>query len=469
MKKVSYLYIVILVGTAFINTGCKKPLIYSKGNLSFSKDTVVFDTVFTTIGSTTQRLKIYNTDSRTITIDQIQLMGGANSPFRINVDGINGTEFGAIEIEGKDSLFTFIEVTLDPNGGTLPMVIEDSIRFRTNGRDQYVLLAAWGQDVYYHYSSPINGIYDLNSDDINPWANDKPHLIYGAAFIDEGKTLTIPAGTQIYMHKNAFLYCYKGTLNIEGQLGNEVVIQGDRLESAYDDVTGQFYGVYLDSASTSSIDYMILRNGITGVHIEGDGENGSSPTLQITNSIIENCARYGILNFYGGKLIAENCLIYKSGFHAFSNLAGSSFNFNYCSLLGYGSGEEQLPAVGIRNYYESDVFPLDATITNSVIYGLYDNEFIIDTADISGAPLNFNLHHLVMKQATSSMDYALSSNIYKNQDPLFKNIEENDFEFWSGSPLNSKGDPLTPTSNGKDLRGIIRSLVSPDIGAIEIL
>lgn len=468
MKKVLYLYLFLLAGITFLNSGCKKPLIYSKGNLSFSNDTIVFDTVFTTIGSTTKRLKIYNNDSRTVTIEQIQLMGGTNSPFRINVDGLNGTEFGGIEIEGKDSLFTFVEVTLDPNGGTLPMVIEDSIRFRTNGVDQYVILAAWGQDIYYHYSNlsaPIP-IYDINE---GVWPNDKPHLIYGAAFIDEGTSLTIQAGTQIYMHKNAFLYCYKGTLNIEGQLGNEVVIQGDRLESAYDDVTGQFYGIYLDSALTSSIDYMILRNGITGIHIEGDGANGGSPTLQLSNTIIENCARYGILNFYGGKLTAENCLIYKSGFHAFSNLAGSSFSFNHCSLLGYGSSEEQLPAVGIRNYYESDVFPLEATITNSVIYGLYDNEFVVDTADITGAPMLFDMHHLVLKQLSSSMDFALGSNISKNADPLFKSIEENDFEFWSGSSLSGQADPTTPTSNGKDLRGILRSLTAPDIGAIEIL
>lgn len=468
MKKVFYLYLFLLVLTAFFNSGCKKPILLSKGNLSFSQDTVVFDTVFTTIGSTTKRLKIYNKDSRTVTIEQIQLMGGSNSPFRINVDGLNGTEFGGIQIEGKDSLFTFVEVTLDPNGGTLPMVIEDSIRFRTNGVDQYVILAAWGQDIYYHYSDLTPGLEDF---DLNEgiWPNDKPHLIYGGAFIDEGKSLTIQAGTQIYMHKNAFLYCYKGTLNIEGQFGNEVVIQGDRLEAEYDDVTGQFYGVYLDSALTSSIDYMILRNGITGIHIEGDGANGGAPTLQLSNSIIENCARYGILNFYGGKLTAENCLIYKSGFHAFSNIAGSSFNFNYCSLLGYGNGEDQLPAVGIRNFYESDVFPLEATITNSVIYGLYDNEFVIDTADITGAPMLYNLHHLVLKQTSSSMDFAFGSNIYKNLDPVFKSIDGNDFEFWSTSSLSGKGDPLTPTSNGKDLRGILRSLSAPDIGAIEIL
>lgn len=100
--------------------------------LSFSKDTVVFDTVFTTIGSTTQQFKIYNKDSKTIRIDEIELMGGTNSKFSINVDGLQGTKIEDLYIEGGDSLFVFVEVTLDPNGTNLPMVIEDSIRFKSN-------------------------------------------------------------------------------------------------------------------------------------------------------------------------------------------------------------------------------------------------------------------------------------------------------------------------------------------------
>ena len=71
------------------------------------------------------------------------------------------------------------------------MIVEDSIRFRTNGVDQYVKLAVWGQDAYFHYK-------DTNDDISNPWFNDKPHVVYGYAAIDSAKTLTIPAGTDIY-------------------------------------------------------------------------------------------------------------------------------------------------------------------------------------------------------------------------------------------------------------------------------
>ncbi|MFT5779822.1 MAG: hypothetical protein ACI837_002781, partial [Crocinitomicaceae bacterium] len=109
-------------------SSCKKPLNFSGGNLSFSADTVVFDTVFTTIGSTTKNFKFYNTDKRTVKIEQIELMGGTSSPFRINVDGLSGISHTDIDVEGNDSLYVFVEVTLDVNASVNPMVIEDSIR-----------------------------------------------------------------------------------------------------------------------------------------------------------------------------------------------------------------------------------------------------------------------------------------------------------------------------------------------------
>ena len=115
MLKQNYYTIVFLLIIASLSASCKKSNLLSKGNLSFSVDTLVFDTVFTTIGSTTQQFKIYNKENKTVQIEEIQLMGGSNSPFRINMDGLMGTEFSKIELEGKDSLFTFVEVTLNVN------------------------------------------------------------------------------------------------------------------------------------------------------------------------------------------------------------------------------------------------------------------------------------------------------------------------------------------------------------------
>ena len=207
--------------TLLLNTGCKKNQLTTNGHLEFSLDTLVFDTVFTTIGSTTGQFKIYNRNSKTILVDEVELMGGVNSPFRINLDGISGLTHQDITVEANDSLFLFVEVTLDINGQNTPMVIEDSIRFKTNGLNQYIKLAVWGQDAYFYYNDTVQGA----------WAADKPHVIYGYALVDSSKTLTIEAGTQVHLHKNSILYIYKGSLNVNGFLDNEVVFQGDRLEA----------------------------------------------------------------------------------------------------------------------------------------------------------------------------------------------------------------------------------------------
>lgn len=461
MRKLTVFFLFgLIILAASQLTSCKKAVFYSDGHLDFSADTVVFDTVFTTIGSTTKRLKIYNNSNRNLKVEQIELMGGSASPFRINVDGVSGTVFGEHEIEGGDSLFVFVEVTLDPNGGVLPMIVEDSIRFRTNGVDQYVNLAAWGQDAYFHYNDVNSGI----------WQTDKPHVIYGYAGIDEGQSLTIQAGTDIYLHKNSLIYVYKGELHIQGTQQNPVTLQGDRLEADYDDVAGQYYGIYFEKALPSTIDYAIIKNGTSGIHVYGEDPGNTSYTVEVYNTIIQNNARYGAFIFDGGKVKAENSIISNNGVHALLVLRGGDFNFNHCHILSYGEGEDVASAIGITNYYDDTVGHInEGTITNSVIFGYGEHEIAMDTSSLGN--LTFNFRSNLIKSATIFTDsFYHPSNIW-NSSPQFININERNYEWYAGSPLNNAGDSNFPILNlstaGRDIKGTNRT--GPDIGAYEKL
>ena len=98
LKKQLYLFFILSFSLVILSTSCKKKNFLSKKNLSFSIDTLVFDTVFTSIGSTTKQFKIYNKENKTVNISDIELMGGNASPFRMNVDGIMSTKIQNIEL-----------------------------------------------------------------------------------------------------------------------------------------------------------------------------------------------------------------------------------------------------------------------------------------------------------------------------------------------------------------------------------
>ncbi len=459
MSKINFVLIPFLLALTGLVSTCSKSSFLSKGNLSFSTDTLVFDTVFTTIGSTTKKLKIYNRESKTLNIDEIQLMGGSSSVFRMNVDGLAGPSASSLTLEAGDSLYIFVEVTLKVNGQQLPMVVEDSIRFRTNGKDQYVQLAVWGQDAYFHYN-------DLNE---GTWANDKPHVIYGYAAVDSAKTLTIQKNTSIFLHKNALLYVYKGTLNVQGEKGAEVVFRGDRLEADYDNVSGQYYGIYFQKARPSTINYAIINNGTSGIHLYSKDANSSGYTLTLSNTKIKNCARYGVFIYSGAKVKAENCIVSKSGTHALLVLGGGDFFFNYCNLIGSASGT---PAVGISNFYKDvpnnviNVGSIDeGKIYNSVIYGSQLTELVFDTIQNAAINLNFDIRNCLIKRQTPATESYYSS-IFWNNNPFFIDAQKDNFLFSSTSVLNNNGNAnfWIPF----DINQTARNPSTPDIGALEL-
>ena len=121
---------IILIITTFLLTGysCKKNSTINPDasmKLEFSADTVLFDTVFTSLGSATHELMIYNRHKDDLKISSIRLIGGDNSPFRLNVDGENSTEIYDKIIPAEDSLFSFLRVTINPNDLNTPFILED--------------------------------------------------------------------------------------------------------------------------------------------------------------------------------------------------------------------------------------------------------------------------------------------------------------------------------------------------------
>ena len=231
---IKYFYAILSISLLLFTYSCKKDLVSTDPNakLAFSTDTLAFDTVFTQMGSATHRFMIYNRNSETVIISNIQLKGGSTSNFRLNVNGQPGITFNDIEIKGNDSIFVFAEVTIDPTNANNPFVIFDAIEFKTNGNVQQVVLSAWGQNAYYYRPNLfINGLPPISHISDYPdyfpvgntvnLPNDKPHVIFGFLMIDSAITLNIPSGTQLHFYDQGGMWAYRGsTLNVNGSPGN---------------------------------------------------------------------------------------------------------------------------------------------------------------------------------------------------------------------------------------------------------
>tara|TARA_B110000285_G_scaffold221345_1_gene274188 strand:+ start:881 stop:1576 length:696 start_codon:yes stop_codon:yes gene_type:complete len=228
----------------------------------------------------------------------------------------------------------------------------------------------------------------------------------------------------------------------------------------------------------SSINYAIIKNATSGIQVNGAEPSNPPlvPTLTVSNTIISNSASYGIFLYNGdldfnlaGTIKAENCVLSKNGVHSLIMLGGGGVNFNHCHLLGYGTGENVSAAVGLSNHYSGTGLVRgisEATFTNTVIHGNSDIELAIDTISDPSITLNFNFENNLIKSSTifTSTIFNPSSNVW-NADPTFVNVEENNYHFWSTSPLRDAGNSSFPTANLVDIEG--DSQFTPDIGAYE--
>ena len=496
MSRTAYPFLVgTLICTLLIiamTTGCGK-VSYSDDPdlmLEFSADTVLFDTVFTTIGSVTLPLKVFNPNGSAVLIDEITLAEGVDSPFRINVDGAVGPSVADWPILANDSLWIFIEVTVDPTIGSTPFVIEDRIRFVTNGNEQEVTLAAWGQNARFH--GGLNEITPLSSCDAT-WAADLPHVIYGIVEVEPGCSLTILPGTQVHVHDGGGLLVYQSTLNIAGQLGQEVVFQGDRLDENYEDYAGQWGieldfefeteygieevtaqrgGIWLFGGVECEIRHAILKNGTIGLQVDTAGTSAAA-ALTIQNTRIHNMSAIGMLA-QGATIDGYNNLFYDCGQTTAAFTLGGRYRMDHCSFVNYWSeGVRQAPSVLMTDWYEDVNGQIQlrsfngSSFNNCIFWG--NNYALTDFDEFVVSLLNPPIDPFIRFSAVDVADDDFPLNILENctvdQLPPFVSTSNRDFHIESNNAL--WDGAFGQFSTATDLDGNPRIVGNPDKGCYE--
>ena len=427
---------------------CKKDILTtsSSDTVSFDTDTLFFDTVFTTVGSSTRKFKIYNHHSNNIKISSIKLAGGTNSIFRLNVNGVPGIEFSNLEIRAKDSMWVYADVTVDPGNTNLPFVVTDSIEFKTNGNFQDVQLVAFGQNAIFHKSGNGSTSFYLNCDDV--WESDTPHVVYGIAVIDTSCTLTIKKGTHVYFHNNgAIVALNKGSLRIKGTKDEPIILEGDRLEPAYDNVPGQWQGIYLFPLSIDNeVNWAIIKNSRLGIQADTINPAASSnPTLTISNSMIYNCSSTGISG-RGAWIQGSNCVFANCGDHCGTFSLGGNYTFKHCTFGNYAPNGIDKSALVLNNWFEDknrNIIPRDlesANFINCILFGSQQNEIIL--SEVEEAAFNYQFKNCLIKVNTSDVNTETSNfvNCAINQSPDFIDVNMHDFNIDENSSAKDIGE-----------------------------
>ena len=483
LKKIpAFLFILYIVFFVF---SCKKDDFSTDTSytLAFSEDTIMFDTVFASVGSATEVFTVYNTNDEALKVSSIRLATGNSSPYRLNVDGMPGKEFHDVEIGAHDSIFIFVEVTVDPQNINTPYIVSDSILFETNGNLQDVDLVAFGQRAVYHHWRPDDSplltfpYFIVNQNGSESWSDSLPHVFYGYGIVDSATTLTINPGTHIYMHPGAVLFVYNtASLHIDGTPSQQVVIQGDRLSYDYHDVPGQWERIYfLPGSKNSTIRNAIIRNGNIGLQADTFASANDS-TLYLENTIVENMVTHALL-LEGAKVSAYNCVFSNCGSNVANIVYGGDYKFYHCTFANFWQNStRQDPVLTMSNYYNGGPRMLNAWFGNSIIYGDNDQEFGIDSINLSNF-YNFHFDHCLMKVEPSfgtSTPFHYS-NILRangsNNQPRFHDVTVNDYTLDTLSACVNSGDPailnIFPGVLNNDILGNSRLIDIPDLGAYE--
>jgi hypothetical protein len=215
--------------------------------LSFSEDTINFNTVISGSPSFTQTLWIYNEDDKNIIIPRVRLLMNDSSVFRINIDGMSVSQAEAhdVEIRSKDSLCIFVDAFAPTTENAEPVEIKDQLIFVLNdGVEQRVQLLVKSQSV-----NPITR-WLVDADTV--LSANRPYHVKDTLCVMPDVTLTLDPGVVMLFQSNA-VFEIRGRLIANGTCLNQVVFRGDRFDDMfknqpYDRVSGQWQGLHFTTS-----------------------------------------------------------------------------------------------------------------------------------------------------------------------------------------------------------------------------
>ena len=471
--------IIIIIAALAILTACTDDDSFTQSPsnlLTFSKDTIKLDTVFSNVPTVTQDFWVYNHSGDGIRCNNIKLERGNQAGFRVNVDGTylgpaTGFQTNNVEIRNKDSIRIFVEATTPYNNNTQPQLVEDNLIFTLeSGAIQKVNLKVHSWDAIL-----LNNV-NITKDSIID-SPQKPIVIYGGITVDTTATLTINPGTTLYFHADAGINVY-GKLIAQGQPEAEVTLRGDRLNRLfdnlpYDQVSGQWQGIHFYPTSyENQLQYTDIHSPFNG--IQTDSSDVSRDKFTITNSTIHNCQGYGI-HAVNSKITIINSQITNT-LNDCLYIEGGNADIQSCTLAQFYPFEAYI-FQGMAMHLDADTHPLlSFTCLNTLVTGAVNDVLLINLPTDTTQACNYYFSHCILRTPVVEDSIRFTNVVFEDpEDTTIVNGRKHflpttdylfNFQLDSISTAIDHADPATSPSN--DRNGRLRD-ERPDIGAYEYI
>ena len=467
MGKMRHILLTLAALIGLITSGCINDAISTSPSdvLTFSRDTVNFDTVFTDLKTPTARLVVANRASKGIVVSSIRF-ARPETEFRVNVDGVSGMEFRDVEIRARDSIYVFIECKLPETASKEPALTEDNLEFVTNGVKQTVRVEAYGQNVV--------RLRDHVFAEGERLTAELPYVVFGEATVPEGVTLGVDHGAKVLFHDGAHLLV-KGKIEAVGTSGKMIDMRGDRLDNVlpnveYDIMAGQWKGIRIAPESFDNrLDFVDMRSTVHGLLVDSCADL-SHQKLTITNSWLHNSqasvlqSKYAKVDAYG--------VCFSEAADAVVSLTGGSHEFLQCTFANnYLFSAIRNPLLSLYHALEKDRQPgnarplMKASFSNSIIYGLTDDLNIGDFADS-----DVYFRYVSLKSGGKDDEHFL--NCLWETDPMFYTVRSDyyfNYRLQQDSPCKAAADrALVTPAVQYDMDGTDRlSGEGPSLGAYQ--
>lgn len=342
--------------------------------LAFSTDTVQFDTVISTVGSSTRQLMVYNRNGEGVRIASVRLHRGSATPFRVNVDGSylepeSGARAFDFEVRGGDSIRVFAEVTMPSNGQDAPVAMDDTLIFTLeSGVEQGVILSAVGQDAYMWRGRVVKEDTLLEAG--------RPIVVYDSLSVAQGVTLSMAPGVELYFHDGANLWVH-GRVVASGTKEHPVVFRGDRTDRMfdylpYDNTPSRWGGIRLRASSMDNrFEYVDIHSASYGIAC--DSSSAETMKLTLENSILHNIGGEG-LGLYHCRAYVANTQISNTLGHCVAVVGGWA-EFVQCTLAQfYPWDASRGDALYLANQWLAMDYPMEhAHFQNCLVTGYADD------------------------------------------------------------------------------------------------